>query len=201
MKIRHGLTVLSLSGMMLAMTACSYLRGYPDTNTIEFLKNGSLRETSVEEYTEAYYDLDELKTLIMDSVNSFNEENGDAITIDLYDVKGQNVRLVMTYKDLASYEAFNSQPLFAGSREDYEGEIPEELVFYEAAEDGTLKETKTSPDLTGMTLYVVSEPVDLVTGGTIAYVSGDVTLTDAGTCRTGETISEKNPAYIVSRTN
>lgn len=186
---------------MLAMTACSYLRGYPDTNTIEFLKNGSLRETSVEEYTEAYYDLDELKTLIMDSVNSFNEENGDAITIDLYDVKGQNVRLVMTYKDLASYEAFNSQPLFAGSREDYEGEIPEELVFYEAAEDGTLKETKTSPDLTGMTLYVVSEPVDLVTNGTIAYVSGDVTLTDAGACRTGETISEKNPAYIVSRTN
>ena len=201
MKIRYGLTVLSLSGLMLAMTACSYLKGYPDANTIEFLKSGSLRETSVEEYSEEYYDLEELRNLIMDSVNSYNEENENAINIDLYDVKGRTVRLVMTYRDTAAYEAFNTQPLFAGSVEGYGREIPAEVVFYEKGEDQALKETGEKPDLSGMTLYVVTEPVDVITDGQIEYVSGDVELTGPSSCHTGESISEKNPAYIAARTN
>ena len=52
-----------------------------------------------------------------------------------------------------------------------------------------------------MTLYVVTEPVDVITDGQIEYVSGDVELTGPSSCHTGESISEKNPAYIAARTN
>ena len=38
MKIRNRFILLALAGIMLSLSACSYIKGYPDTNTVEFLK-------------------------------------------------------------------------------------------------------------------------------------------------------------------
>lgn len=201
MKIRNGLMLLTLMAAVLALSACSYITGYPDTNTVEFLKNGSVRETSVEEFAQEYYDMADLKDTVLTAVNAYNEAHEGAVSVDLYDVRARRVRLVMTYKDLASYEDFNTQPLYAGPAGDYEAGIPEGTSFSRVKDDLSLKELKKEPDLDGLTLYVITHPVDLSVSGKIEYISGGVEMTGSSKCRTGEDISETNPAYIAARSN
>ena len=201
MKIRNRFILLALTGIMLSLSACSYIKGYPDTNTVEFLRNGSLRETSVEEFPPEDYDMSDLKDVVLSSVNSYNEAHEGAVSIDLYDVRARKVRLVMTYKDPAAYEDFNTQPIYAGPAGDYEKEIPQEASFSKVKDDLSLKSLKKQPDFKDLTLYVVTNPVDVAVSGRIEYVSGDVELTGLSSCRTGENISETNPAYIAARSN
>lgn len=201
MKIRNTLMLLTVTGCMLFLSACSCLTGYPDTNTVEFLKDGSLRETSVEEFTEEYYDMAELKDAVLSSVNSYNEAHEGAVSVNLYDVRARRVRLVMTYKDPASYADFNTQPIYAGPAGSYKEGIPEDTSFKKVREDLSLKDLKKQPDLKDLTLYVVTNPVDAAVSGRIEYISGDVEVTGPSTCRMGESISETNPAYIAARSN
>lgn len=201
MKIRNRIILLALTGIMLSLSACSYIKGYPDTNTVEFLRNGSLRETSVEEFPPEDYDMSDLKDVVLSSVNSYNEAHEGAVSIDLYDVRARKVRLVMTYKDPAAYEDFNTQPIYAGPAGDYEKEIPQEASFSKVKDDLSLKSLKKQPDFKDLTLYVVTNPVDVAVSGRIEYVSGDVELTGPSSCRAGENISETNPAYIAARSN
>jgi hypothetical protein len=201
MKIRNRFILLALTGIMLSLSACSYIKGYPDTNTVEFLRNGSLRETSVEEFPPEDYDMSDLKDVVLSSVNSYNEAHEGAVSIDLYDVRARKVRLVMTYKDPAAYEDFNTQPIYAGPAGDYEKEIPQEASFSKVKDDLSLKSLKKQPDFKDLTLYVVTNPVDVAVSGRIEYVSGDVELTGPSSCRAGENISETNPAYIAARSN
>ena len=100
----------------------------------------------------------------------------------------------MTYKDTAAYEEFNTQPLYAGPAGDYEKEIPQETSFSKVKEDLSLKSLNKQPDLKDLTLYVVTNPVDVA-------VSGDVEVTGPSSCRAGGSISETNPAYIAARSN
>lgn len=201
MNIRNRFILLALTGIMLSLSACSYIKGYPDTNTVEFLRNGSLRETSVEEFPPEDYDMSDLKDVILSSVNSYNEAHEGAVSIDLYDVRARKVRLVMTYKDPAAYEDFNTQPIYAGPAGDYEKEIPQEASFSKVKDDLSLKSLKKQPDFKDLTLYVVTNPVDVAVSGRIEYVSGDVELTGPSSCRASENISETNPAYIAARSN
>lgn len=201
MKIRNTALLLALTGIMLSLPACSFIKGYPDTNTLEFLQGGSLRETSVEEFTEEYYDMADLKDQVLSAVNSYNEAHEGAISVDLYDVRARRVRLVMTYKDAAAYEDFNTQPLYAGPAGGYGKEIPQEISFSRVKEDLSLESLSERPDLKDLTLYVVSGPVDVAVSGQILYVSGDVEMTGPSACRAGETVSETNPAYIAARSN
>ena len=201
MKIRNRFILLALAGIMLSLSACSYIKGYPDTNTVEFLRNGSLRETSVEEFPPEDYDMSDLKDVVLSSVNTYNENHENAVSIDLYDVRARKVRLVMTYKDTAAYEEFNTQPLYAGPAGDYEKEIPQETSFSKVKEDMSLKSLNKQPNLKDLTLYVVTNPVDVSVSGEIEYVSGDVEVTGPSSCRAGGSISETNPAYIAARSN
>jgi hypothetical protein len=107
----------------------------------------------------------------------------------------------MTYKDPAAYEDFNTQPIYAGPAGDYEKEIPQEASFSKVKDDLSLKSLKKQPDFKDLTLYVVTNPVDVAVSGRIEYVSGDVELTGPSSCRAGENISETNPAYIAARSN
>ena len=201
MKIRNTVMLLALTGLMLSLPACSYIKGYPDTNTVEFLNDGSLRETSVEEFDQDYYDMADLKDQVLAAVNSYNEAHEGAVSVNLYDVRARKVRLVMTYKDPAAYEEFNTQPLYAGPAGDYGKEIPEETSFSKVKEDLSLKSLDQQPDLKDLTLYVVTNPVEVAVSGKIEYISGDVELTGPSSCRAGESISETNPAYIAARSN
>ena len=72
MKIRNRFMLLALTGIMLSLSACSYITGYPGTNTVEFLQDGSLRETSVEEFPPEDYDMSDLKDVVLSSVNTYN---------------------------------------------------------------------------------------------------------------------------------
>ncbi|HAS20462.1 MAG TPA: hypothetical protein DCR16_01855, partial [Lachnospiraceae bacterium] len=100
----------ALTGAFL-LTACGIIKTYPQVNTARFRSDLRLTMISAESMDREYYDLDQLETVILDSVNQYNEKNPDAISIDYYHVEGEMATLILTYQNADHCTAFNEQPV------------------------------------------------------------------------------------------
>ena len=109
-KRRSTALAAALTGAFL-LTACGIIKTYPQVNTARFRSDLRLTMISAESMDREYYDLDQLETVILDSVNQYNEENPDAISIDYYHVEGEMATLILTYQNADHCTAFNEQPV------------------------------------------------------------------------------------------
>ena len=112
-KRRSTALAAALTGAFL-LTACGIIKTYPQVNTARFRSDLRLTMISAESMDREYYDLDQLETVILDSVNQYNEENPDAISIDYYHVEGEMATLILTYQNADHCTAFNEQPVLYG---------------------------------------------------------------------------------------
>lgn len=112
-KRRSTALAAALTGAFL-FTACGIIKTYPQVNTARFHSDLSLTMISAESMDREYYDLDQLETVILDSVNQYNEKNPDAISIDYYHVEGELATLILTYQNADHCTAFNEQPVLYG---------------------------------------------------------------------------------------
>ena len=109
-KRRSTALAAALTGAFL-LTACGIIKTYPQVNTARFRSDLRLTMISAESMDREYYDLDQLETVILDSVNQYNEKNPDAISIDYYHVEGEMATLILTYQNADHCTAFNEQPV------------------------------------------------------------------------------------------
>ena len=112
-KRRSTALAAALTGAFL-LTACGIIKTYPQVNTARFRSDLRLTMISAESMDREYYDLDQLETVILDSVNQYNEKNPDAISIDYYHVEGEMATLILTYQNADHCTAFNEQPVLYG---------------------------------------------------------------------------------------
>ena len=112
-KRRSTALAAALTGAFL-LTACGIIKTYPQVNTARFRSDLRLTMISAESMDREYYDLDQLETVILDSVNQYNEKNPDAISIDYYHVEGELATLILTYQNADHCTAFNEQPVLYG---------------------------------------------------------------------------------------
>lgn len=112
-KRRSTALAAALTGAFL-LTACGIIKTYPQVNTARFHSDLSLTMISAESMDREYYDLDQLQTVILDTVNDYNEKNPDAISIDYYHVEGELATLILTYQNADHCTAFNEQPVLYG---------------------------------------------------------------------------------------
>lgn len=112
-KRRSTALAAALTGAFL-FTACGIIKTYPQVNTARFHSDLSLTMISAESMDREYYDLDQLQTVILDTVNDYNEKNPDAISIDYYHVEGELATLILTYQNADHCTAFNEQPVLYG---------------------------------------------------------------------------------------
>ena len=73
-KRRSTALAAALTGAFL-LTACGIIKTYPQVNTARFRSDLRLTMISAESMDREYYDLDQLETVILDSVNQYNEKN------------------------------------------------------------------------------------------------------------------------------
>jgi hypothetical protein len=112
-KRRSTALAAALTGAFL-LTACGIIKTYPQVNTARFRSDLRLTMISAESMDREYYDLDQLETVILDSVNQYNEKNPDAISIDYYHVEGEMATLILSYQNADHCTAFNEQPVLYG---------------------------------------------------------------------------------------
>ena len=104
--------------LTVALVGCG---GDPEVTetTIEVRKNGSVIHTIVEEFSEEYYDLEELMSVIQESCDAYNDSAGrKAVSVGDVEVTDGVLTAVMTYASVSDYASFNGQALFAGSIRD-----------------------------------------------------------------------------------
>ena len=147
--------------------------------TIEVKKNGSVIHTIVEDFSEEYYDLEELTALMLDSCDAYNE--------------GAGKKAVSVGDDYAS---FNGQALFAGSIKDAYNAGYTLDVTLQPAREGESPISKD--DLLNMgekNLIIVREAVAVRMWGKPLYYSQDVE--PAGDAKTVRVTDPDMLTYIV----
>ena len=106
----RALCILCLAAML---TGCGREPEVTET-TIEVKKNGQVVHTIIEDFSESYYNLDELESTIQQACDTYNASAGkEAVVLKAAKENDDHtVTVVMQYADASAYSAFNKLALF-----------------------------------------------------------------------------------------
>ena len=174
MKKLQGLAVMVC--MIGLLTGCDNYSKQYDTNTLVVKGNGSIVEVSVEDFKGASVDAEGITSYVEEQIDTFNEGSDSKIKMKSIDTEDMsNVKLVLSYKDIDSFNAFN---LLDYSFVDVAGAKEADLTGSFTSSD----DKKTSPsDIMAEDkgkVLTVTEATDVVVKGTILYYNDEVTIKD-----------------------
>lgn len=184
--------IMIIVGVLLGtLTGCTnYAKEY-DKNTVVIKGNGSLVEIAVEDFKDSSIKAEDLTAYIDEQITSYNEEAGKnkvrKKSIDTDDMS--KVKLVLTYKDIESYNGFNALDCTLKNFSDVEES--ELKGSFKSAEDKSVK-VSDMEDADKATVLIISEATDVVVNGSILYYNGEVTVKDNVAITSGE-----NDAIII----
>lgn len=145
-----------------ALTACA---GNEVVNTeddskvssITINKDGSVESTIVEDFSQDYYDVEELKTMIEDAVAEYKSQDSSAkVSLKKCERQADIVNVVMEYGDYKAYTGFNEETFFVGTIKDaYEAGYDLDYTLH-AVSDKTKKKEITKNDLISMGDYNIT---------------------------------------------
>ena len=173
-------TVLLLGCMASFICACG-LGNKVDTNTVAFDKNGEVTETIVEDFSQPYYDIEELKTDIQAEISQYNAKAGSEDAVELGDVELTDEKVIyveMEFKSSADYKAFNEKELFWGTVADAYGAGYEFASMRDVSQEGIVLSAKDVLEKGDMHIVILEEAQQVIVPGKIAYTSDGVSLVE-----------------------
>lgn len=166
--------------LLLVLCLCSGCTNYAEAyskNTLVIKSNGKIIEVAVEDYKGTKVKAEDLTAYIEEQIKNYNDENGSSavkckklLTEDM-----SNVKLVLQYKNIDSYNGFNALDCVLS---DYT-EIDEDLLTgsFKDADGKSVKKEKFENTEKAKVL-VMSEATDIVLKGDILYYNNQVTVKD-----------------------
>ncbi len=90
-------------------------------NSLSILEDGSIESVIIEDFSESYYNVDDLTKMIQDTISVYQKEDPNAsIVLETCELIEQQVKVVMKYNSAEAYSGYNSEELFVGTvREAY----------------------------------------------------------------------------------
>ena len=173
-------TVLLLGCMASFICACG-LGNKVDTNTVAFDKNGEVTETIVEDFSQPYYDIEELKTDIQAEISQYNAKAGSEDAVKLGDMELTDEKVIcveMEFKSSADYKAFNEKELFWGTVADAYGAGYEFTSMRDVSQEGIVLSAKDVLEKGDMHIVILEEAQQVIVPGKIAYTSDGVSLVE-----------------------
>lgn len=108
-----------LVAFILGMTACGTEDASVEENlmnSISIEKDGSIESIIVEDFTESYYSVEDLKNMIQDTITDYRKQDPDSeITLETCEMVDQKVKVVLKYNSADTYSGYNSETLFVGT--------------------------------------------------------------------------------------
>lgn len=176
--------MLGLILVMAVLTGCSdYAKTY-DKNTIVVNGNGSIVEIAVENFKDTSVTPENLEIYIMEQIESYNSgQEKDMVKSESLSVEDMsNVKLVLSYKDIETYNGFN---LLECALDDF-SEVGEDLEGTFTSIDGESVKVSEMENTKKAQVLVMSEATDVVVKGDILYYNEEVSVKDDVATTTGE---------------
>ncbi len=198
-KIRNIGNIAAISlVMMVFLTACGGKDlTKTDATSVTVKKDGSVINVIFEDFSEGYYNIDELKNMAEDEVNAYNAQNGESkAELTSLEREDSNIKMVMKFASASDYTSFNSEQLMFGT--------VSELKLSGVNVDTNLVDTNgvpvSSEDIAGILddqHVLVTENKGLVAlPYKVKYTSKGVSLTDSSVADLSQT-AEGELTYIV----
>ncbi len=153
-----------------------------EKNTIALQKSGKVLEAAVEDFSQSYYDEEELSTYIQEAVDSYVAENGkNTVAITDSRVEEQKAYLTLKYDNCDSFSDFTGIECFSGSVVQAQSAGYDfDTEFYAAGDDEEAsgaqmvsKEAALQDD--DLKVFIVKDNSDIIVPGEIVYVSAEGT--------------------------
>lgn len=209
-KVAGIVACLSACGILLA--ACGDVN--VTENTIELKKDGKITEYTIEDFSQSYYDAEELNTYIQNTVDTYRESHEGSVRITRSEVQEQKAYLTMKYDSAATYSDFSRRDCFWGTVAeaqaagydldmDYIQVSREEAAGSSSVSEGRIQSVIPFQDVQTdeeMKVFLIKESVSVIVPGTIQYVSADgtkVTGTNTVSVSTDEEAADDNQMICV----
>ncbi len=180
-----------------------------DESTVYITKQGNVIGADIEDFNEDYYDEEELKAYVTESIESYVESNGNgSLEMDRFETKsseedGVTAQLYLNYATYIDYALFNDVTLFAGTVEQAQQEgYPFDQDFVKV-EDGAPAGSMDVQELLSeeeVRVVVIGEETAVRVDGEIVGVSdGNAEVTGKNTVKAHYDVedAQAQPAYIL----
>ena len=174
--------------MMLAvatLTGCTNYEKEYDKNTLVVKGNGSLVEVAVEDFKESSVKAEDLSTYIEEQITNYNNENGkNSVKSKALNTDDMSkVKLVISYKDIESYNGFN---LLECKLQDFSEIETSDLKGTFTSVDGKSVKVKDMENTKKAKVLIISEATDVVVKGDVLYYNNEVSVKDDVVTTSGE---------------
>ena len=201
---RSSLLILAAAAAIIVIAVILVLIAVTDSvgsneytaSTVELLKNGKIRVTSVESFDQDYYDAEELEETVKDAISEY----GDGVSQDYLDVSDGSAKLILTYDSAEDYVAFNGTDLFFGTVAEAEeaGYDFQSIMSAVSQEDTSKILTEATLDqLLENEVLILFEQADVVTWKDMLYATSNLGVTDSTHATAIDTISDETPAIVI----
>ena len=194
---KMNLFLLTVLGAALLLSGCGSKAEEEETTTLELKKNGEIVQSIIEDFSESYYDLDELKSTTESMIAGYNESAGsDNIKLQSAEVTDGVVHLVMTFRKSEDYTGLYRQALFSGTVKDaFNAGYDLDITLNSVKEEGATINKQDILDMGEKHIAVVRETTTVKTYGDILYISDDVTM--GPDYRTATVTNGESLSYII----
>lgn len=181
-KIQLVMTVILAAGILSGCT--NYVKEY-DKNTLVVKRNGSLVEVSVEDFKGSSVKAEDLTAYVEEQVEAYNTEHGKKMiknkAIETEDMS--KVKLVLSYKDMESYNGFNLLDCTLSDFSSVQGsELKGSFISAEGKEvkAGDMENTEKAK------ILIFPAAAEVVVKGDILYHNKEVSVKDGVVVTSGE---------------
>lgn len=158
-------------------------------DTVYINQSGKIELLCVESFDKEYYQKDELKTFVEETVDTYKAQTQDK-SVELVDfqVEEGNAKVLLTMENAQVYTDFQGEHMQVISSEEM-GEnivLPENFIV---SEDGSTIEKEKVLQESGLKFVIVEESINVIVEGTIKYYI-DAIITGSNQAQTtGENVS------------
>ena len=167
-----------------------------DMSSVEIKKDGTITSIVIDDFSEDYYNVDELKEMAEDEINTFNMSNGEG-SAELVSVsqKDDKVKMVTSFSNTESYAHFNYETLMYIPYGEL-SEAGQALTGTFVDKDGNTVSSDELNSLTQEHVVITSNKTVVAAPYKIKYVSSGASLIDSYMVDLSETDTDST-VYIV----
>lgn len=180
-----------------------------EESTVYITKEGNVIGADIEDFNEDYYDEEELKAYITESIEQYVESNGDgSLQLQKFQTGtekegGVTAQLYLDYATYIDYALFNDITMFAGTVADAqkEGYAFDQgfLKVEEGSADGSMDIKELLEDEKTKVVVIGDETLVRIDGEIRAVSDGNTEVTGKNTVRVHYDVEDEDaqPAYIL----
>lgn len=190
--------MLLLAGCLISvLCGCSLGKEDVDTTTVSFGKDGKITQTIVEDFSQSYYDTEELRSDITAEIAEYTSKAGNekAVVLDSVELDEDKViHVEVEFAGYTDYKAFNERDLFWGTVADAYAAGYEFTSMRDVMQENVVLSAADVLEKGDMHMVVLEEAQQIALPGKIRYISDGVSVI---TEKRAVNLNEGQKAFVI----